>query len=207
MSGSPFPAVRRPLLRGGWNWVGLAVVLAGVLGIMALLNPWALHMGNRSTPLGSWEGVGIVHASSGARDALYLRIGVSLRTGRRAGPGPHSNMEGEALLRTPQGETVRYTVTGSVSAWWTADGRPLSLRLVAKGTQPEQYFDLHGGFQGTQLLLDDHGSSGRMLRPDGSVDPRGFQHHSTAEHPWVRVTLEHGSRDDLEAVARGLGAR
>jgi len=202
----PSPNARRPLLRGGWNWVGLLVIVAAVLGVVALLEPWAFHMGNRSTPLGYWEGVGIVHTSSGARDALYLGIGIDLPTGRHS-TGPHSNLRGEALLRTPQGETVRYRVSGSVSAWWSAEGRPLSLRLVAKGTQPEQYFDLYGGFQGAQLVLDDHGSSGRLLRPDGSVDPRGFQHHSTAEHPWVRVTLEHGSRDDLEALARGLGAR
>ena len=201
------PPRRRLVLRGGWNWVGLLVVVAAVLGVIALLNPWALHMGNRSTPLGQWEGVGIVHASSGARDALYLRIGIHLATGRRASVGPHSNLEGEALLRTPQGDTMRYQVSGSVSAWWSADGRPLSVRLVAKGTQPEQYFDLHGGFHGAQLVLDDHGSSGRMLRPDGSIDPRGFQHHSTAEHPWVRVTLDHGSIADFEALSRGLGAR
>jgi hypothetical protein len=205
---SPPRAARRPLLRGGWNWVGLLLVMAGVLGVIALLNPWALHMGNRLTPFGQWEGVGVVHSSSGARDALYLRIGLGLGTGPGRHPTGHSsNFDGEALLRTPQGETMRYSVSGSLSTWWSADGKPLSLRLVAQGTKPLQYFDLYGAFQGSQLILDDHGSSGRMFRPDGSIDPRGFQHHSTAEHPWVRVTLDHGSRADFETLARGLGAR
>jgi hypothetical protein len=205
---SPSAAARLLRVRGGWNWVVLLLVLAGLLGVVALLNPWALHMGNRLTPFGQWEGVGVVHASSGARDALYLRIGLGLGTGPGRHPsGRGSSFDGEALLRTPQGETMRYSVSGSLSTWWSADGKPLSLRLVAKGTHPLQYFDLYGAFQGTQLALDDHGSSGRMLRPDGSVDPRGFQHHSTAEHPWVRVTLDHGSRADFETLARGLVAR
>jgi hypothetical protein len=205
---SPRIAAGLPRLRGGWNWVGLLVVVAGVLGVVALLNPWALHMGNRLTPIGQWEGVGIVHASSGARDALYLRIGLGMGTGPGRHPTGHgSSFDGEALLRTPQGETMRYRVSGSLSAWWSADGKPLSLRLVATGTKPLQYFDLSGGFRGAQLILDDHGSSGRMLRPDGSVDPIGFQHHSTAEHPWVRVTLDYGSRQDFEVLARGLAGR
>lgn len=205
-----FPAAsgaQRPRRRrGGWGL--LFLVCLGVLGIVALLNPWALHMGNRLTPFGQWEGVGMVHASSGARDALYLRIGLGIGTGRGRHPtGRGSSFDGEALLRTPQGETMRYRVSGDLKTWWSADGKPLSLRLVAKGTKPEQYFDLYGAFQGARLVLDDHGSSGRMLRPDGSIDPRGFQHHSTAEHPWVRVTLEHGTRDAFEALARDLSAR
>jgi hypothetical protein len=179
-----------------------------VLGVIALLDPWALHMGSRLTPLAQWEGVGVIHASNGARDAFYLHIGLGMGSGlgrHRTGRG--SSFDGEALLRTPQGEMMRYRVSGSLSTWWTADGKPLSLRLVATGTRPLQYFDLEGSFRGTQLVLDDHGSSGRMLRPDGSVDPRGFQHHSTVEHPWVRVTLDHGSRADFEALARGLAMR
>jgi hypothetical protein len=179
-------------------------VLAIVLAIIFLLNPWALHIGDRFTPFAQWEGVGIVHGSSGARDVLYLRIGLHMSTGRHP-TGRSDNLEGEALLRTPQGETMRWRVSGNVRAWWSAEGKPLSVRLIA--AKPHMYFDLSGAFQGTQLVLDDHGSSARMLRPDGSIDARGAQHFSTAEHPWVRVTLAPGSAADVESLARGLAAQ
>jgi hypothetical protein len=205
----PLRAARRPLLRGVWNWVGLLVVVAGVYGVLALLKPWAMHMGNRSTPFGEWEGVGIIHSSSGARDALYLRIGILMGSGPGRHPTGHSSdFDGEALIRTPQGETIRYKASGDIKTWWSADGKPLSVRLISQGSTPSHhYFDLYGAFQGSQLVLDDHGSTGRMFRPDGSLDPLAAHRSSTNEHPWARVTLDYGSRDDFEALARGLGAR
>ncbi len=176
-----------------------------------LFNPWAFHLGNRLTPLTAWSGVGVLHGSSGARDALYLEIWLKARgmpSPRGRGSRSRGTFDGLALVRTPQGETVRYRVDGYLdSTWWSADGVPLSLRFRApRGVTPRQLFDLYGAFRGAQLVLDDRGSSGRLLRPDGSIDPLGWQHHSTAEHPWIRVTLDHGTQDDFEALARGLAA-
>jgi hypothetical protein len=187
------------------------VLLLGLLGLVAfelLFNPWAFHLGNRLTPLTEWEGVGVLQTSGGARDAIYLRLWLASRGMTSSSSRGRSTFEGQALIRTPQGETLPYRVNGYLSTtWWSADGVPLSLRLrTPKGASPRQLFDLYGAFRGAQLVLDDHGSSGRLLRPDGSVDPLGWQRHSTADHSWVRVTLEWGTRDDFEALARRLAA-
>lgn len=186
----------------------LLLFALAVVAFQALFKPWAFHLGGRLTPLTEWEGVGILRGSSGARDALYLRLWLKARgmtSSPRSTRAP-GTFVGEALLRTPQGETRRYEVSGTLeTTWWSADGVPLSLRLrTPKGESPRQLFDLGGSFRGARLVLDDHGSSGRLLRPDGSIEPLGWQHHSTAEHPWVRVTLDHGTRADFEALARGL---
>lgn len=181
----------------------LLLALAAV-AFQGLLNPWAFHLGGRLTPLTVWEGVGILHGSNGARDALYLRLWLKARgmTSSPRSTRARGTFIGEALVRTPRGETQRYEISGTLqTTWWSADEVPLSLRLrTPAGESPHQLFDLHGAFRGARLVLDDHGSSGRLFRPDGGIDPLGWQHHSTAEHPWVRVTLDHGTRADFEAL-------
>ncbi len=189
----------------------LGALVLGLLFVVAfelLFNPWAFHMGGRLTPLTEWEGVGVLHGSNGARDALHLRIWLKARgmTVARNSTRSRGTFNGLAIVRTPQGETRRYTISGELrTTWWSAEGVPMSLRLFGpKNERPHPYFDLYGAFDGARLLLDDHGSSGRLFRPDGSIDPIGFQHRSTAEHPWVRVTLEPGTDADFEALAAQL---
>ena len=44
-------------------WAVIAVVLTW--GLLVALNPWALHIGGRSTPLLYWQGAGTVLAEGG----------------------------------------------------------------------------------------------------------------------------------------------
>lgn len=208
-AGSRPPVRRFRLGRPRLGCLGsLIVAVLFVLAFELLFNPWAFHLGDRFTPLTVWEGVGILHGSNGARDAVYVRLWLKARgmTSSLHSTRTRGTFVGEALVGTPQGKTQRYEVSGTLeTTWWSADGVPLALRIRApRGEHPRQLFDLHGSFRGAQLVLDDHGSSGRLFRPDGSVDPASGQLHSTAEHPWVRVALDHGTRADFEALARGL---
>src|SRR5580700_7204269 len=56
--------------------VKVVLVLIGAVAFMwvviVALNPWALHIGGRSTPLLYWHGLGTVAAKSGKTYPLYL---------------------------------------------------------------------------------------------------------------------------------------
>src|SRR5439155_15179178 len=71
-------AMLRPLRRMGC--VGqLLLVLVVVVGITAVLQPWAFHIGGRWTPLSSWQGVGRLVDSAGRPYGLYLFFTTDLR--------------------------------------------------------------------------------------------------------------------------------
>lgn len=48
--------------------IGVAVAW----GVTAALNPWALHMGGRSTPLLYWHGTGTLVSQDGKKYPLYV---------------------------------------------------------------------------------------------------------------------------------------
>ena len=51
----------------------MAIVLcAAFYGLIVALNPWALHIGGRSTPLLYWHGTGTVLSKDGKSYPLYL---------------------------------------------------------------------------------------------------------------------------------------
>ena len=49
-----------------------AVGVAAMWAFFAALNPWALHIGGRSTPLLYWHGAGTVRAKDGKTLPLYV---------------------------------------------------------------------------------------------------------------------------------------
>jgi hypothetical protein len=67
-------------------------VVAGILGwgLIVALNPWALHIGGRSTPLLYWHGAGTLRSEDGKTFPLYVsfwpgRPGGGHGIGRREG--------------------------------------------------------------------------------------------------------------------------
>ena len=82
-------------------WAVVAVVL--VWGLLVALNPWALHIGGRSTPLLYWHGAGTVLAKGGKVLPLYVSFwpgrpqGVSAG-GRREGKGVSARLKGTGWL-------------------------------------------------------------------------------------------------------------
>jgi len=56
-------------------------------------NPWALHIGGRSTPTMTWHGVGKLQSTSGANYGLFIEVNLYVR------PRRHSTIAGVDNLR------------------------------------------------------------------------------------------------------------
>ena len=124
-----FGQVRR---RGrlGWGSLILLMVLLPT-GLQALLSPWALHVGGRSTLLGRWSGYGTVEASNGGKYVLFVDFTAGWIFGRssasrRGGGGPAGGradtLHGTGVLCTTSGATHTFDLSGRVDAWRTTDG-------------------------------------------------------------------------------------
>jgi len=148
----------------------LSVVLAGVIVIFLLLNPWALHMGDRWTPALMWHGAGTLQSTTGARYPLYLEIWFDPHgSGYR-----RANLRGKSILCTPNGQRFNFTVYGYLQhAWLDTDGKRMQLLLFSqKNSKPVIKLDLIGTWKGQELFLDDKGNMAMSFRPDGS--PKGY---------------------------------
>jgi len=144
--------------------VQLVLILALVYGAIVLLNPWAIHIGGRWTPLLTWTGTGKLVTASGSYPLLVTLNpsphGSKLRLdGLRATSG----LSGWGWLCTPQGTTVVLRVSGTIyGAWRTTDGALLEFRLIERiqnlpTIQDGGYVDLFGYWHGPQLVMDDRG--------------------------------------------------
>src|ERR1700750_207412 len=76
--------------------------VAFVWAVTVALNPWALHIGGRSTPLLYWHGTGRVGSKDGKTYPLYVTFfpGKARRTfgGRREGKRKNANLGGRGWL-------------------------------------------------------------------------------------------------------------
>ncbi|MGC2195685.1 MAG: hypothetical protein WA628_13485 [Terriglobales bacterium] len=142
----------------------LVLILALIYGAIVLLNPWAIHIGGRWTPLLIWTGTGKLVTASGAYPLMVTPspspYGSRLRLdGLRATSG----FSGWGWLCTPQGTTVRLRVSGMIyGAWRSTDGAQLEFRLIERiknfpTIQDGGYVDLFGYWHGPQLVMDDRG--------------------------------------------------
>ncbi|WP_162601377.1 hypothetical protein [Occallatibacter savannae] len=169
-------------------WGVIAVAFVYVFTIA--LNPWALHIGGRSTPLLWWHGAGSVLAKDGRSYPLYIsfwpgRPRGSHGGGRREGKTTSARLQGNAWLCTAPGQLRRLTLSGTMYGGYTStdsslfDFRlidytpPFSVRRPNRG-----FFDLAGSFRGQQLLLDRPGEQGIPF--DNSL----FVDHATATLDW-----------------------
>jgi hypothetical protein len=197
-------------LRGPIQWVVLLLIFAVVLSITyAVLNPWALHIGGRSTPGRQWDGFGEVTATNGGRYVLFTHLEGGLDVGERQGRGSsgharRDNLHGTAELCTLSGATHTFKLNGVVDSWWSTDGArtSIALRHGAPVRLPAGWdVALHGAWRGPALEL---------TSPDNSFTqvftPRGEIRHvtSTADAGSARVVLQYGSHDDFAAACRAL---
>jgi hypothetical protein len=199
------------------GWFSLLLLLVSLpMGLQALLSPWALHVGGRSTLFGQWSGYGTVEASNGGRYVLFVdftagwifgRDSPSRRGGGTARGGRSDTLRGTGMLCTESGVTRTFDLSGRVDAWRATDGASTWLSLT-HGT-PERLpsgWDVawHGAWNGPALEL---------ASPDNSFTevftPKGAIRHvtSTADAGTARVTLQYGTRDDFDAACRALRAR
>jgi hypothetical protein len=198
-------------LRGPAQWVALLVIMAVVFAIpYAVLNPWALRIGGRSTPDRQWDGFGQVQASNGGRYVLYAHLEGGKRLDSAAihrsagGHGVSDNLQGTAELCTQSGVVHTFKLTGVVDAWWRTDGARTSIQLTGGAPvklQSGWVVAWHGAWHGPALeLMDPDSSFTEAFTPRGEIR----RVTSTADAGTAHVTLQYGSHDDFAAACRVL---
>lgn len=145
-------------------WVVIAVV--GIWVLIVVFNPWALHIGGRSTPLLYWHGAGTVLAKGGKRLPLYVsfwpgRPGGFSGGGRREGKMVSARLRGDGWLCTAPGTVQRMELSGTMYGGYTDDTNSLlDFRLLERrrpfniNYQKRGFFDLAGAWRGPDLVLN-----------------------------------------------------
>lgn len=172
----------------------LILVMTLVYGAMVLLNPWAIHMGDRWTPLLTWTGTGKLVTDRGAYP-LLVTFSPSPHGSRLRLDGlrPTSGLSGWGWLCTPQGKTIRLRLYGTIyGTWRSTDGALMEFRLLERiknfpAIQDGGYFDLFGHWQGPQLVMDD--------RSEWSAP---FRFGMTIKH--ASVNLKPGGKSEFDAA-------
>jgi hypothetical protein len=161
----------------------------------ALLAPWSFHIGGRWTP-GIWRGYGKLRTASGDEYPLSVEFYPSFKGAsrlRRNGQRSSSALRGMGWLCTSQGVVQRLTLSGDIyGAYLHTEGSHIGFRLNVPlvfdvGQKRGGYFDLYGGWQGQDLVMQDDGSW------EGAFKKGSYNHRAT-------VTLSWGSSSDFKAL-------
>lgn len=173
---------------------------AGIWVLTVALNPWALHIGQRSTPLLYWHGMGILHANDGKTYPLYVSWwpGRPLKHGggRREGKIWSANLKGTGWLCVAPGSVERMDVSGTMyGGYLTSDQSLIDFRFL-EWRKPFQityqdrgYFDVAGNWHGPQLVLDRPNEQGKRLNTGPFIDN-------------ATVTLHWASYNEFESTCR-----
>jgi hypothetical protein len=180
--------------------MALAAVAGGWV-LIAALNPWALHIGGRSTPLLYWHGTGTVLSEDGRTYPIYLSFwpgrprGFS-GGGRREGKRVMAALTGDGWLCVAPGTVERMEMSGTMYGGFTstADGlmdfrvlerqKPFAINYQRRG-----FFDVAGNWQGPDLVMNRPNEQGIPFKSGL------FIHHAT-------LTLRWASYADFEAACR-----
>lgn len=179
-------------------WGAAACVFVWVVAVA--LNPWALQIGGRRTPLLYWHGTGTVVAKDGRTYGLYMtfwpsrpkrRVGV-----RREGKGWNADLNGVAWLCAVPGHPQRMQVSGTMYGGYTSTADALLDFRVIEWRKPftinyqnRGFFDVAGVFEGQELVLNRPNEQGLRLQTGPYID------HATARLHWA-------SYDEFEAGCR-----
>ena len=170
-----------------WAVVGIVAMW----GLVVLLNPWALHIGGRSTPLLYWHGAGIVMAEGGKGFPLYVTFWPDRPQGfhgggRREGKGVSAHLQGTGWLCIAPGTVERMDLTGTMYGGYTSDSdslldfrllewrRPFSINPPKRG-----FFDLAGSWNGTELVMNRPNAQGIPFKSGL------FIHHAIVTFRWA----------------------
>lgn len=181
----------------------LAVGIFGVLlfyGVMAITDPWAFHIGGRSTPLLTWHGYGELQTKNGNRYPLYVYFFPAKHSSqlRRDGLRPTGDLQGSGWICTSRGATERLDLSGTIyGGWRSTDGSLMAFRLLEWNTARDRllgnsmrrgFFDLEGRWSGPELMMNergDHGQVGEVFRSGLHID-------------YASVTLNYGTYSDFK---------
>jgi len=204
------PAGRRRRFRP-LGCLTLLVILAVLAAAgYALLSPFALHIGGRSTLVDrTWRGVGAITATNGGQYAVYVsfRADVS-HEGSSSDPYHCSQpgcdtIHGDGKLCTLSG-TYPLEVEGEVYAWWSTDGALTHVRLSvpnSKGSTIVALFE--GRWRGPELPLTDSTEFTVALTREGVIRTA----RSTVDDGIARTTLRYAGEDDFTSACRALAGR
>lgn len=201
------PAPRRGARR---SLVLIGALLLVLAGGAILLPPWIFHIGGRSTPGMSWDGVGTVSATDGGRYVLSTHLiggplGVT-KSGRMSCSGRGCDtLHGTAQLCTKSGKTYTFQLRGGVKAWWSTDGAATSVDLTSGTTKlPSGWVvAFHGSWHGPQLVLSSPDNSfTELFTPAGAIRTTT----SSADAGGATVTLSHGSAAEFRQACQALAS-
>jgi hypothetical protein len=182
------------------------VLCAGAWALIVLLNPWALHIGGRSTPLLYWHGTGTVTSKDGKTYPLYVSFWPGRPQGfhgggRREGKIVSSHLSGTGWLCIAPGSVERMQLSGTMYGGYTSDRDSLlEFRLLewrkafSINYQSRGFFDVAGTWHGSDLVLDRPNEQGIRLKSGPFIDD-------------ATVTLHWASYDEFEAACRAAGIK
>jgi hypothetical protein len=184
----------------------LLVGCACAWALIVLLNPWALHIGGRSTPLLYWHGTGTVRSKDGKAYPLYVSFWPGRPQGfhgggRREGKIIASHLSGDGWLCIAPGRTERMQLSGTMYGGYTSDRDSLlDFRLLewrkAFSINPQHrgFFDVAGTWHGQELVMDRPNEQGIKLNSGPFIDS-------------ATVTLRWASYSDFEAACRTVSSK
>jgi hypothetical protein len=182
------------------------ILLAGLAFmwvVILALNPWALHIGGRSTPLLYWHGAGTVVSKDGRTYPLYVSFwpGKPMRHsgGRREGKIWSADLKGTGWLCTAPGTIERMDMSGTMyGGYLTSDQSLFDFRFL-EWRKPFQisyqnrgFFDVAGTWHGPDLVMDRPGEQGIRLNTGPFIDN-------------ATVTLRWASYTEFETSCRAMG--
>ncbi len=182
-----------------WSFVALAFVWA----VTVALNPWALHIGGRSTPLLFWHGSGTVVAKDGKTYPLYVSFWPGRPQGfhsggRREGKGVRSHLGGNGWLCIAPGKTQRLKLSGTrYGGYLNADTGLIDFRLLEWGNpfainyQHRGFFDVAGTWHGPELVMDRPNEQGIKFQTGPFIDN-------------ATVTLHWSTYEEFESTCRSM---
>jgi hypothetical protein len=150
--------------------------------LIVALNPWALHIGGRSTPLLYWQGTGTVVAKGGKTFPLYLSFWPGRPQGfhgggRREGKIVSAHLDGTGWLCTAPGTVERMDVSGTMFGGYASDAnslldfrllewkKPFSINPPKRG-----FFDVAGTWHGPELVMDRPNEQGIRFNTGPFID-------------------------------------
>lgn len=160
-----------------------AVVAAALFwGLIVALNPWALRIGGRSTPLLYWHGMGTLKAKDGREYPLYVTFYPGRPAGfhgggRREGKAVSAQVDGAGWLCLEPGSIEKLDLSGTIyGGYLSADNSLFDFRFLewrkafAVNPQSRGFFDVAGTWHGKNLVLDRSGEQGIRLTTGPFID-------------------------------------
>jgi hypothetical protein len=172
--------------------------------LMVAMNPWALHIGQRSTPLLYWHGSGTLVSKDGKTYPLFVYFYPGKPSGfhgggRRDGKRKSADLSGTGSLCLAPGSIERLNLSGDMYGGYSSDKDSLlDFRLLEWrksfqiNPQHRGFFDVAGSWHSGELVMDRPGEQGIKFQTGPFIDE-------------AKVTLHWASYEEFEAACRSLG--